>query len=204
MKQIAILFSMTLIPFYLYTAFAVFNPVVSMEYENYYINKSTPLSVREQQDAKTDSAVYFELGSDPINGTAKELLPITFGVVYRYDDQHHFLWKGFAPAEPGLRWSTGRRCGLYFRVDPGMDLSRPRRIAFEALPNGRQEIIVSVNGSQRFKRQLSQPGKIVLEIEPGVLRNGVNDLEIQIPWARIPANGDQRLLGFAISNVSIH
>jgi len=52
MRWLAAICSLVMIPAYAYVVFSIFSPNVSQEYANYYINKTTRMTVKQQQRLK--------------------------------------------------------------------------------------------------------------------------------------------------------
>jgi hypothetical protein len=187
MKILAAVCSIILVPTYVYVAYAIFNVKASQEYIDYYISKSTTLTVRQQNELK-----------DPGN-----FLPIEFGKIYPHGDNKHFVFDGWSYAEENHRWSERKQARmLFYLIDSGVQ-SGLCAIKILGVPHGDQELKISINRGREIKYVLTQEQEIVFGVNSFDMRDGLNEITFSIPDARRPGNGDPRTLGLAIKSIKI-
>lgn len=187
MRSLAAICSIVLIPVYAYVLFAIFNPKVSQEYVNYYINKTTSLTVKQQQDLKKSGS----------------MIPIALGNSYLHDDNEHLVFDGWSGAEETYRWSDRKNPRILFHLSISAVPMGLYKIRIQALPNGTQELTLSINKVRSYKYILNQEQEITMEVSSLDLKDGLNEIAFVIPDARQPGNGDTRTLGLAIKLLKI-
>jgi hypothetical protein len=128
---------------------------------------------------------------------------VDFGVDY-LPSSHVFGWSGFSTAEFGadrgsFRWTNGRRASLdMFVAGAQQDLT----LFITAFALGHQVINIFVNGDQLFSGVVG-PASQVISIPLHVLKSGYNKIDLDLPDARSPGGGDDRLLGLGIQSIRI-
>lgn len=164
--------------FYLFLLYAVANPRVSQAYRDYYILKSTDLSIAQRQ----------------------ALAPLQPGRLYDHQDAALGFdrWSG---AEPTHRWSMGKQVRLVFRLDGAG--AGAQALVLHVAPLDRQPTTWRLNGRALAEPVLDRETELRLTPAPGLLRPGENVLEIDLPGARSPGSGDPRLLALAFKSLRI-
>ncbi|WP_313706118.1 hypothetical protein [Massilia sp.] len=178
MKAIVRAAIVLLAAFYLFLVYAVANPRVSQEYRDYYILKTTDLSIAQRQG----------------------LAPLQPGRAYGHQEAA-LGFDGWSAPEPSHRWSNGKRVRLIFRLDAAG--AGAHALVLHVAPLGTQAITWRLNGRQLAVRELDRETELRLAFEPGLLRAGENILEIDLPGAHSPGSGDPRLLALAFKSLRI-
>lgn len=123
------------------------------------------------------------------------------GVAYSHQDEIA-VYFGWSHMEPGHRWSQGRLSRIIFFVDDPADYIG--RLNLDASTLGTQRIAVALNGESIHSATLaSVDGDIPIPFPPSLLREGYNELTLNLPDARQPDNGDARVLALALRGFSI-
>jgi glycosyltransferase involved in cell wall biosynthesis len=108
-------------------------------------------------------------------------------------------WSGFSTAEPTFRWTDGRKASAsLFLAEP--DSMHTLSISTFAL--GDQNVTVSVNGERVFNGIVG-PSSRRLDLTIDLLRPGYNVISFDLPDARAPGHGDNRLLALALEYIRI-
>lgn len=107
-----------------------------------------------------------------------------------------YLWSGWSAAEESFRWTDGEVARIALPVRrPG---SRVWILEIAGTSGGPRCMEIVVNGGPSSSWDLDgwDLQKLRMKLEPGVLRQGMNEIELRFPSpGRVP--GDPRLLGFA-------
>ena len=170
----------TLGAFYLYVAYLMTHPNVSAAFREYYILRSTDLTVAER----------------------RKLPPLQPG--RDYDHKHAALGfdKWTAPEET-FRWNDGKSARIIFKLEPGAVAQAPGRLVFNLMPHGTQRTRWRLNGADLGERQVAGDTQVVFPLKPGSLREGENVVEIDMPDARRPNDSDGRLLGLGFKSLRL-
>lgn len=109
-------------------------------------------------------------------------------------------WRGFNASEDGFRWTQGHGAEMRFLYPSQQSSSGTISLAFSTL--GKQKIIASFNGKQVFD-EIQEGNTIELKIPVTNLQEGINKLELTLPDARLPGNGDSRILALAVKSLRV-
>jgi FkbM family methyltransferase len=111
-------------------------------------------------------------------------------------------YKDWSHEEKTHRWSEGESCSLQFKIPEKAEVLG--KIILSGFSYGPQRIYVSLNGKSIYKVTLSGAHQQVeIKIPMGVFQNGLNNLEFELPDAKIPDNGDLRRISFALQEITI-
>lgn len=113
------------------------------------------------------------------------------------------LW-GWHAAEAEHRWSAGGLAKIIFQVP--LNVPYKGLLKLEAGSLGSQRVSVRLNGQLLGNYQLdSWHQEIALDFDPAQLnRDRENILEFELPDARAPGNGDDRVLALALRNLTLY
>jgi glycosyltransferase involved in cell wall biosynthesis/ADP-heptose:LPS heptosyltransferase len=112
----------------------------------------------------------------------------------------HIEWRGFSGIEPGFRWTDGLKAAMVFECPGGTPSKGKLVLTIDTL--GEQRISVTLN-DRAVMHGVRAGNQIPLEIPVDNLETGINVLELELPDARRPGNGDNRLLAIAIREFTI-
>lgn len=180
MKRVQIVLSFGLGCFYMVLAYLTFNPNVSPDYRDYYIERSTDISPTQMQ----------------------RLQPVEIGVPYRHDDEVHLGFKsGWSGSEREYRWSSKRNATIIFMgTAKGGVQANVIHLNFHLQSS--QLVGISINGRTVFRGLLSQSTESAeVKLKSGTLRMGLNSIDFELPDAQRPRNGDSRLLALALKEL---
>ena len=109
---------------------------------------------------------------------------------------------GWSQEEPTHRWTECESCSIEFNIPENDEALK--KIILKGLGNGPQRVNCILNGSSIHKTTLSSvPEEIEIIIPSGAFKTGLNKLELDLPDAKVPENGDLRKLGFALQEFRI-
>ena len=165
--------------FYLVVVYLVANPNVSPAYRDYYILRTASLS-----DAQR-----------------KQLQPLQIGRPYTHRDSV-LGFDGWSWPEETHRWSNGKSAKIVFRLD-AKAAQAPQRLALRLASLGTQRTRWRLNGTDLGERRIGGEAELVFPVKPGLLREGENVVEIELPDARLPGNGDARRLALAFKSLEL-
>jgi ADP-heptose:LPS heptosyltransferase len=111
-------------------------------------------------------------------------------------------WIGFSPGESQYRWTDGRNAMIRFSLEDDEAPPGSGRILLVADTFGRQRIRARANGLPAFDRVLRGKRRLLV-IRVGNLRLGRNTVEFELPDARVPGNGDPRMLAMAVRRFKV-
>lgn len=168
--------------FYIYVLVLLLNPAVSEQYQRYYISRESRVSA-----AKLASL--------------KEIAP---GEVLRFDSEK-LAFDGWSNAEQEFRWSLGRSPSLHFALDDSVDAQRVRELVLRFRPLERQRVSIVINQQPVLAEEYSGSNifEVSITVPAGLLRQGANTLQFELPDARLPGNGDTRELGLALFSLRL-
>lgn len=111
-------------------------------------------------------------------------------------------FNGWSQEEPTHRWAEGELCSMEFSIpEDTVDLCK---IILKGWSYGSQRINLILNGKTIYKTTLTgAPQEIEIKVANGAFKTGLNKIELYLPDARRPDNGDPRQLGFALQELCI-
>jgi FkbM family methyltransferase len=109
---------------------------------------------------------------------------------------------GWSKEEPTHRWSEGLSCSLEFKIPEITEALK--KLILKGFSYGNQCINVILNEKSIFKTTLTgAPQELEIKIPRGVFKTGLNKIDLELPDAKVPDNGDPRKLGFALQELQI-
>ncbi len=112
------------------------------------------------------------------------------------------IYQNWSSAELTHRWSNGKSPRLVFKIDDYQKYEGILKLKIDTL--GEQKITILVNGTKIYSDAIDARDKILdVPFDKTQLRNGVNTLAFELPNARQPGNGDQRVLALALKSFQI-
>lgn len=170
--------SALLVAFYALVAILAFNPEVSEAYRDYYIDRNIGLTVTERKD----------------------LPPVRLGTIYSHRTKD-IGFVGWSAPEERHRWTQDHRAKIVFRVDTSSSGGIPGEMRLNVFPLGRQRLQWQLNSGPWEKRLIGSSEEWRVFLDPEQIRPGENVLQILLPDARIPGNGDTRLSAIALQKL---
>jgi hypothetical protein len=170
----------SLVVFYLFVLYLMTHPNVSPAYRDYYILKSTDLTVKERA----------------------RLPALQPGREYAHKDAAIGFDKWSGPEET-FRWNDGKRARLVFRLDSATLAQAPTRLVLNLSSHGSQRTDWRLNGAGLGARQVAGDGVLEFSLKPGMLRSGENVIEIDLPDAHRPNDSDNRALAIAFRSLRL-
>ncbi len=176
-KSMLVLAALVLCFFYLAVLALLQHPAVSDEYRRYFITGESGLS-----PAQVGRLQALEMG-----GTLN----------FRSDRLGFDSWSN---AENEYRWSLGKTPKLHFLVDSPQNAEALKGLALRFQPHGQQIVRIYVNDHLLYDEQADAQGPVIatLSLPPALIRQGHNIIRFELPNARMPGNGDPRVLGVAL------
>jgi hypothetical protein len=171
---------LSLVVFYLYVAYIVTHPNVSAAYRDYYIARSTDLTIAER----------------------RKLPPLQAGRDHDHKDAAIAFDHWSAPEET-FRWNDGTSARIIFKLNAVPTAQAPGRLVVNLMPHGVQRTRWRLNGADLGERQVTGEAQLAFSLAPGMLRAGENVVEIDMPDARRPNTSDGRLLGLAFRSLRL-
>ncbi len=108
-------------------------------------------------------------------------------------------WTGFSTAEAAFRWTNGRKASAsLFLAAPESALT----LSIRTFALGDQNVTIKINGAPIFEG-LVGPTSRLLAFTVDAMRPGYNVISFDLPDARSPGLGDNRLLGLALEAIRI-
>lgn len=112
------------------------------------------------------------------------------------------IYLGWSGAEPTHRWSDGKLSRMAFKVDAPQKFEGILKLHVGTL--GEQKITMSINGTEIYSGVVEAWDKTLdVPFDKTLLRDGTNTLAFELPDARQPGNGDQRILALALKSFQI-
>jgi hypothetical protein len=170
-----------LIAFYLYVMYIVKHPHVSDSYREYYMLRTSDVSIGER----------------------KRMLPIQIGHDYMHKDATTIGFNGWAWPEDAFRWNTGKSAGFLIKIDSDTLARSPTHFVFDLMSNGKQHTHWQINGVDLGEYVIEKDGQFILPLKPGSLRIGENVIKIDMPDAHRPNQNDDRELGLAFKTLRL-
>lgn len=165
---------------YLYVTYIVTHPNVSVAYRDYYILRSTDISIAQ----------------------LKKLPPLQIGHDYTHKVAD-IAFDGWSVPEDAFRWNDGKTAKLIFTLSPESVAQAPHRLVIDLVPHGEQRTRWWLNGKDLGWHQIAGDMKLTLSLSPGVLRARENVVEIEMPDAHRPNESDGRRLGLAFKSLRL-
>jgi hypothetical protein len=156
--------------FYLAVAWTAVHPQVSPAYRAYYIEGSDFMSPWQH----------------------RQLAPLAPASEHGADDPA-LMFDGWPARGDGQRWNGGRSARLVFRVDGHALAAGPHALTLRLLPLGTQASEWRLNGQAIGSHRLQGASVLRLDLAPGSLRPGENELRVTLPDARVVGKGNLRM-----------
>ena len=122
--------------------------------------------------------------------------PVSLGVNIS-NDSAKLLFRGWYNSEGRHRWSKGSDSCINMLLDP--TALAIRKLVLKGNTCGTQRMGILFNGVRLYSGELAgAPEKLIFDLPSDLLKVGENTLQFELPDARVPDNGDPRLLGFAL------
>ena len=113
-----------------------------------------------------------------------------------------FKLTGWSDREPTHIWTNGESCSLEFNIPESTEVSK--KITLKGFGLGRQRVNLILNGISIYKTTLTgAPQELEIKVPNGAFKTGLNKIDLDLPDAKVPGNGDPRKLGFALQNLKI-
>lgn len=109
-------------------------------------------------------------------------------------------WVGFSGIEPEFRWTDGNRAALLFNCAPGAGSRGQLELLFDTFDE--QRLIVKFNGRAIVDR-VESGAHLSIKMDLANFKIGANKLELELPDARMPDNGDSRELAIAVRGLRV-
>lgn len=136
-----------------------------------------------------------------IKHESKNLQAISPGEVIDHNS-NALIYLGWSGAEPTHRWSDGKLSRMVFKVDATQKFEGILKLHVGTL--GEQKITMSINGTGIYSGVVEAWDKTLdVPFDKTLLRDGTNTLAFELPDARQPGNGDQRILALALRSFQI-
>ena len=138
-----------------------------------------------------------------IKNQSKNLKAINLGEVIDHNS-NALIYLGWSSAEPTHRWSVGKASRLVFKVDAHQKFEGVLKLRVGTL--GSQKITISLNETQIYSGVVDAGDKVLdIPINRTLLVSGedTNTLAFELPDARLPGNGDPRILALALKSFQI-
>lgn len=172
------------------------HPNITAAYRAYYIDRTSEIS-----------PVMLELLGDPL--AVRAVLPVlTVGQLYAHDAPE-LLLVGWSTTEPAHTWTLGRQAQIML-VLPASQTSQARDFTLTLRGiylAGAQRIIAQIDyGGTRgnpIDRTYHDGEDIVMMFRLPSRAEPVVTLALELPDAKLPGNGDPRVLGFALQSVQV-
>jgi hypothetical protein len=104
--------------------------------------------------------------------------------------------------EPTHRWSEGELCSMEFNIPE--NAKALKKFIIKGFGFGHQRVNFILNGKSIYKTTLTgAPQEIEIKVPNGAFKTGLNKIDLDLPDAKVPGNGDPRKLGFALQNLKI-
>lgn len=117
-------------------------------------------------------------------------------------ESNHLFSEGWSVSESTHRWSNGNLSRLVFIIDDPEKFEGLLKLQVGTL--GKQKITISVNDTDIFSEKVeSWDQSLDVYFDKKLLINGKNILEFQLPDARLPGNGDLRILALALKSFQL-
>jgi hypothetical protein len=117
-------------------------------------------------------------------------------------NQKNILFSNWYASESTHRWSSGNLSSIAFKIDTTQKFEGV--LALNVATLGKQKITMSINGNEIYSGVVEATDKTLdVPFDKTLLRDGTNTLAFELPDARQPGNGDQRILALALKSFQI-
>ena len=106
-------------------------------------------------------------------------------------------WIGFSGIERVFRWTDGKHAAMIFDLDLEGEIGGSASVLLVFDTFRKQRIVAKFNGAHIFDG-LRRGRRILLDLPVGNLSSGRNRLDLELPDAVSPGNGDNRQLAVAV------
>jgi hypothetical protein len=173
-----------ILAFYAYVVHAVFTPHVSSEYANYYIFKTTNLSIAER----------------------KKLIPIIPDQQYTHKDSDTLGFDGWLSPEDQHRWTAKNIAHIVFRISDLSALGHTPAIQLSAFSPNPQDVTFLMNGTPVKTITINGETEILLQPPITMFISGMNELSFNNLCPNTQtcfSNGDNKIPSLGIRTFSI-
>lgn len=132
---------------------------------------------------------------------AADLPGIELGVEYNHASAEIVFQNGWSHSEPTHRWTDGKQSALLFRIN--RDFSCSKFITIKGATLGKQLVEILINDVSIFDAEIEGQFSKVISAPFSLRNEGQVKLEFLLPTARIPGNGDPRILALAFHSIEI-
>jgi len=109
---------------------------------------------------------------------------------------------GWSHEEPTHRWTEGESCSLEFNMPENAEVSK--KITLKGFGLRHQRVNLILNDIPTYKTSLTgAPQELEIQVPNGAFKTGLNKIDLDLPDAKVPGNGDPRKLSFALQNLKI-
>jgi hypothetical protein len=138
-------------------------------------------------------ATVFGLCSCGPTGSSKAL-PIGVEIS---NDSPLLSFTGWSNSEKSHRWTEGKSSSVDFALNS--DGVNTKKLTLKGASWGEQHLSLFLNGKQIYSGKLTGAAQdLIVDIPADLLRKGSNSLKLQMPDAKVPGNGDPRVIGFSL------
>jgi len=166
--------------------------------QGFYLEIERPAILKFDDDNKIFTAV------DGVQGWRNSrLLPLPEVVKATCKGRDlQIMLEGWSKKETSYRWSAAKKCSVRFNLeDNEFDC---KKLEIKGFSLGKQHVEIELNGIKVFDELLSGDEiNHTISLTKGTLSKCENTLYFFLPDARIPGNGDTRLLAFALEKITI-
>lgn len=131
-----------------------------------------------------------------------ELPRIDFGIEYDHAAAEIFFQRGWSDAEPTHRWSDGEKSVLLFGVSKAVSCSPV--LTIKGFTLGKQFVEVLVDGVTVLGAEIEGPFSRSFSLPLSVVDDGRVRIEFLLPTARVPGNGDPRILALGFQSIKVN
>lgn len=130
-----------------------------------------------------------------------EVPMIDVGSEYNHDSGKIIFQDGWSSAESTRRWTDGNEASLFLRL-PSVNACQPV-IRLRGGTFGEQKLRVSVNDIQVFTGDVNGDFSLQLDLAEKFIPSESMRVVLSLPTARLPGNGDSRLLAIAFYTIAV-
>ncbi len=137
-----------------------------------------------------------------LSSESLDLKPLTAGTPFFMGAEGQAIFRGWGEPESGIRWSLGKKVSLVVLI---RDPSRfEGTVELAGRSRGPQRIKMSWNGREIFdqRMQLGSEG-LKVTFPKDWIQSGYNVLSFDLPDAKLPGNGDVRVLALRLKDIRI-
>jgi hypothetical protein len=144
---------------------------------------------------------YYNIMANAMNAKAKnEEFYIYPSELYKFDDSR-VPFINFSQAESNFRWTNSKKSEIYFNIKHKNDFNGEIELHIATL--GKQRISILLNKEKIYQNTLDTRDKIInLKFDKNILNSDkINKLIFILPDARLPGNGDTRILAVQFKSI---